>query len=49
MAECSFACLAPQSETDNYLVLEASAERLRISCYLPDGTQINQAEVKNNS
>ncbi len=38
--------IAPQPETNNYMVLEASADRLRFSCYLPDGTIIDEAEVK---
>ena len=38
--------IAPQPETNNYMVLEASADRLRFSCYLPDGTKIDEAEVK---
>ena len=38
--------IAPQPETNNYMVLEASADRLRFSCYLPDGTLIEEAEVK---
>ena len=38
--------VAPQPETNNYMVLEASAESLRFSCYLPDGTKIDEAEVK---
>ena len=38
--------VAPQPETNNYMVLEASAGSLRFSCYLPDGTKIDEAEVK---
>ncbi|MBP5737298.1 MAG: metallophosphoesterase family protein [Acidaminococcaceae bacterium] len=38
--------IAPQPETNNYMVLEASADKLRFSCYLPDGTKIDEAEVK---
>ena len=38
--------VAPQPETDNYMVMEASADGLRFSCYLPDGTKIDEAEVK---
>lgn len=38
--------IAPQPETNNYMVLEASADGLRFSCYLPDGTKIDEAEVK---
>ena len=38
--------IAPQPETNNYMVLEVSADGLRFSCYLPDGTKIDEAEVK---
>ncbi len=38
--------VAPQPETNNYMVLEASAGSLRFSCHLPDGTKIDEAEVK---
>ena len=38
--------VAPQPETNNYMVMEASAGSLRFSCYLPDGTKIDEAEVK---
>ncbi len=38
--------VAPQPETNNYMLLEASADRLRFICYLPDGTKIDEAEVK---
>ena len=38
--------IAPQPETNNYMVMEASADRLRFSCYLPDGMKIDEAEVK---
>ena len=35
--------LAPQPETNNYLVLEADSDKLKISCYLPDGTKVDEA------
>ena len=38
--------IAPQPETNNYMVLEASTDRLRFSCYLPDGKKIDEAELK---
>ncbi len=38
--------IAPQPETNNYMVMEASSEKLVLSCYLPDGTKIDEAEVK---
>ena len=37
--------IAPQPETDNYLTLEASADSLRIQCFLPDGTRIDDASI----
>lgn len=37
--------VAPQPETNNYLVLEAEENTLRITGYLPDGTKLDQAEV----
>lgn len=38
--------VAPQPETDNYLTLEADADALTVRCFLPDGTQIDEAAVK---
>ena len=38
--------LAPQPETNNYMVLEANHDRLIFSCYLPDGTKIDEAAVE---
>ena len=35
--------LAPQPETNNYLVLEADNNKLKFSCYLPDGTKVDEA------
>ena len=37
--------VAPQPETDNYLVLEAKEEALAVECFLPDGTRIDRVEV----
>ena len=36
---------APQPETDNYLTLEADADRLTVKCFLPDGREIDRAVV----
>ena len=38
--------VAPQPETDNYLVMEVSSDKLQFSCYLPDGKKIDEAEIK---
>lgn len=35
--------LAPQPETNNYLVMEADRDQLKFSCYLPDGTKVDEA------
>jgi len=37
---------APQPETDNYLTLEASNDKIYIKCFLPDGTEIDHITVK---
>ena len=37
--------VAPQPETDNYLVLEAKDAQLAVECFLPDGTRIDRVEV----
>ena len=37
--------VAPQPETDNYLVLEKQDNMLRIRCYLPNGTLLDTATV----
>ena len=37
--------VAPQPETDNYLVLEAKDSALAVECFLPDGTRIDHVEV----
>ena len=38
--------IAPQPETNNYLVMEADSNTLKFSCYLPDGTKVDEAVVK---
>ena len=35
--------MAPQPETNNYLVMEADSDKLKFSCYLPDGTKVDEA------
>lgn len=37
--------LAPQPETDNYLTLEASEDRLLVQAFLPNGTQFDRVEI----
>lgn len=37
--------VAPQPETDNYLTLDAGADRLVLRAYLPDGTLLHEADV----
>ena len=37
--------VAPQPETDNYLTLEASRDHLSVRAFLPDGTEIDHAEI----
>ena len=37
---------APEPETSNYMVMEADSDALKFSCYLPDGTKIDEAVVK---
>jgi hypothetical protein len=37
---------APQPETDNYLTMEVSPNQLTVTCYLPDGTTIDQVHIK---
>lgn len=37
--------VAPQPETDNYLTLEAAADKLTVRAFLPDGREIDRAEV----
>ena len=38
--------VAPQPETDNYLVLEKQEDQLRIQCFLPDGTLVDTVTVR---
>lgn len=38
--------VAPQPETDNFMTLTASEDRLIFRSYLPDGTKLDEAEVK---
>ncbi len=40
---------APQPETDNYLTLDAASETLRLRCYLPDGTVIDDMTLRKGS
>ena len=37
--------VAPQPETDNYLVLEVKDAQLAVECFLPDGTRIDRVEM----
>ena len=37
---------APKPETSNYMVMEAEENQLKFSCYLPDGTKVDEAVVK---
>ena len=37
---------APQPETDNYLTMDVATDQLTVTCYLPDGTTIDQVHVK---
>jgi phosphodiesterase/alkaline phosphatase D-like protein len=38
--------LAPQPETNNYMVMEADSGALQFCCYLPDGKKVDEAVVK---
>ena len=38
--------VAPQPETDNYMVMKAAGKQLDFYCYLPDGTEIDHAVLK---
>ena len=38
--------VAPQPETDNYLVMKAAADKIDIFCYLPDGTELDHAVLE---
>lgn len=37
--------VAPQPETDNYLTMEVDGGKIKISCYLPDGTRLDEISV----
>ena len=37
---------APQPETDNYVVLEASEDALILTGYLPDDSELHRTEVR---
>lgn len=37
------AVLAPQPETNNYMIMEADSGSLKLRCYLPDGTKVDEA------
>ena len=38
--------VAPQPETDNYLLLTANRQRLKLECYLPNGTLLDKLDLK---
>lgn len=38
--------VAPQPETDNYLTMAVTEEKITVKCFLPDGQEIDRAEVK---
>ena len=37
--------VAPQPESDNYLIMDVTKERIVIKCFLPGGQEIDQVEV----
>ncbi len=37
--------VAPQPETDNYIVFSADNDKLTVAAYLPDGTEIEKREI----
>ncbi len=37
--------VAPQPETDNYLTLEVTSDKLTVACFLPDGQEIDRVSV----
>ena len=37
--------VAPQPETDNYLTMDVTKERIVVKCFLPDGREIDRVEV----
>lgn len=38
--------VAPQPETDNYIILDKEKDTITLTCYLPDGTLLDKAELK---
>jgi len=38
--------IAPQPETNNYMVMEADVDSLAFRCYLPDGTKVDEAVIR---
>ncbi len=38
--------VAPQPETDNYIIMDKQKDHLTITCYLPDGTMLDKTELK---
>lgn len=38
--------IAPQPETNNYMVMEADGDSLAFRCYLPDGTKVDEAVIR---
>lgn len=37
--------VAPQPETDNYLVMDVAEDRITVRCFLPDGVEIDRVAV----
>ena len=37
--------VAPQPETDNYVTMEVNGKEITISCFLPDGTKLDEIKV----
>ncbi len=37
--------VAPQPETDNYLVMQVTAQEITVKCFLPDGQEIDRVTV----
>ena len=40
--------VAPQPETDNYIVIEGDEKTLIVKCYLPDGTKLDEVKLEKN-
>ena len=38
--------VAPQPETNNYMVLEADSNQMKLSAYLPDGTKFDEEVLR---